>query len=457
MNEKLTKKRTKNLPVIIIASLICVSLGVWSVSHSMRIDIYSVFLLLAVLGIFSCLIFFIMDKEKDKFEERYHENTQQAIAQKVAFEKEQFLSRISHDIRTQLNGIIGMQYLALQHQKDCKAVQADLYSIGTSANYLLGILDNSIDMTSMEKGQMKLAKEPLSLALLLDEVCQMEAPLAQNKGIPFCMEKLEDCYPHYLGDQFRIKQVLVNLLNSMLDLTPPQGKVNTTKKITSAKDQDIVEITISSTLKGYREEEIKELIQPSVSNGKTEGKIIAITIANNLIGMMGGKFTYASKEEEGFSFIIILPLTVADRKQDAIIDSPVQDKDLSCLEGKNILLAEDHQLSSIIVTRVLTPLGLNVELAKDGTQALTLFKKSEAGYYNMILMDIQMPGLNGLQASREIRNCSHPDAKSIPIVAMSASVFPKDKEESREAGMYEHLAKPIEVGKLKQVLYKYLH
>ncbi|MFA7118663.1 MAG: hypothetical protein WC159_07780, partial [Sphaerochaetaceae bacterium] len=138
MNEKLTKKRTKNLPVIIIASLICVSLGVWSVSHSMRIDIYSVFLLLAVLGIFSCLIFFIMDKEKDKFEERYHENTQQAIAQKVAFEKEQFLSRISHDIRTQLNGIIGMQYLALQHQKDCKAVQADLYSIGTSANYLLG-------------------------------------------------------------------------------------------------------------------------------------------------------------------------------------------------------------------------------------------------------------------------------------------------------------------------------
>ncbi|MFA6846488.1 MAG: response regulator, partial [Sphaerochaetaceae bacterium] len=247
-----------------------------------------------------------------------------------------------------------------------------------------------------------------------------------------------------------------NLLNSMLDLTPPQGKVNTTKKITSAKDQDIVEITISST-QGYREEEIKELLQPSVPKEKTEGKTIALTLASNLIGMMGGQLTYTNKEEEGLAFIVILPLVVADRKQDALIDNPVQDKDLSCLEGKNILLAEDHQLSSIIVTRVLTPLGLNVELARDGAQALAMFKKSEVGYYNMILMDIQMPELDGLQASREIRNSSHPDAKSIPIVAMSASVFPKDKEESREAGMYEHLEKPIEVGKLKQVLYKYLH
>ena len=358
--------------------------------------------------------------------------------------KSDFLSRMSHEIRTPMNAIIGMTTLARQHTQDKTAVEGYLCKIDQSSQYLLGLINDVLDMSKIESGKLELEAVDFSLEQLLREIGDLITPQMEGKGIDYRAE-VQVRSPWVYGDQLRLKQVLVNLLSNALKFTPRGGKVLLTLR---QEAQNKVFFSVRDSGIGVSQEAAGRIFRSFEQAGpgiarQYGGTGLGLAISSRLVRMMGGEIRLDSEVGKGSDFYFAITLPAGREQQPGSGQPLLSEEELFC--GKRVLLVEDNALNMEIAREILEMKGFTVEQAWDGAEAPERFQASEPGWYALILMDIQMPVMDGLEATKEIRRLARPDAAQVPIVAMTANAFNEDMRKSVESGMNGHLAKPIEM------------
>ncbi len=375
--------------------------------------------------------------------------------------KLRFLSDMSHEIRTPMNGIMGTLALAQIHADEPDATREYLHQADDLTQYLLSIINNVLDISKIENGKMELEDRCFSLNDLLKRERGLFAESTKTKGIQYTVEgdDLED--PYVVGDELRLAQVITNLVSNAQKFTPADGSITVSLlHVQSTEDHLHFVIRVADTGKGMNKEFLKTIFDPfsqesSSTSRQFGGTGLGMAISDQIVRLMGGYIVVESELGQGTTFEIYLGLPVADEaqiadyqaeQQSVVVDSQAADaaEKLFRLEGSTILMAEDNMLNAGIAEEMLLEMGVaTVDHALDGQIACDLFAASEAGTYSIILMDIQMPNMNGREAAQTIRAMDHPDAQSIPIIALSADAYVEDKRASRKAGMNGHISKPI--------------
>lgn len=379
---------------------------------------------------------------------------------KSAQTKNDFLAKMSHDIRTPLNGIIGMNYIASTKVPPGNSELAEcLQKVDISAQYLLGILNDILDMSKIESGKAGLASAPFSLFALTDSIETIILAQMEGKNILFYVEVLCEFDREYIGDELRIKQILINLLSNAVKFTD-EGSI-TLEISTAAFDdkRDMVSFTVRDTGKGMTGEFLESVFAPFTQEdsgiaARYGGSGLGLSIVKAYTELMDGNVSVTSEPGVGSQFYVSIPL---ERTEQLISQEtlPTTDEGVD-YSGKRVLLCEDNNLNAEIAAAILKNFGLQVDWAENGKAGVELFRRSRPGGYAMIFMDIRMPEMDGYAATKVIRRMDREDAATVPICALSANAFYDDVAQSLEVGMNEHLAKPLEVSLLAQTLQKYL-
>ncbi len=363
---------------------------------------------------------------------------------------------MSHEIRTPMNGIIGMTAIALQKGQSQERVLDCLQKIQSSSDYLLGLINDILDMSKIESGKMKLEPVNFDMGELLGTIRELIAPQASAKGITFTQHSaLRRTW--FSADRMRISQVLINLLGNAVKFTPQGGEVTLTVEEAGAPSgqEALVRFTVRDTGVGIPKEEqdrvFRAFEQASGANpAKQQGTGLGLSISSRLVQLMGSSIRLESAPGEGSAFSFAVPLTLG-REEDAGTET----EELT-FSGRRILVVEDNELNAEIAQCLLEERDFTVECVYDGSQAVERIRSTPPGTYDVILMDIMMPVMDGLDATRAIRAMDREDCKTIPIIAMSANAFDDDLKKSVACGMNGHLSKPVEVEKLYQVLHQVL-
>ncbi len=364
--------------------------------------------------------------------------------------KSEFLSRMSHEIRTPMNGIIGMTAIALQKEQSPERILDCLQKIQSSSNYLLGLINDILDMSKIESGKMKLEPCDFDVQEMLDTIRELILPQASAKGIRFTQE-ISLTHRWFSADRMRISQVLINLLGNAVKFTPEGGEVTLTVREDGAGGgAPLVRFSVRDTGIGIAREEQERVFrafeQAGANPSKQQGTGLGLSISSRLVQMMGSGIQLESAPGRGstFSFAIHLPVGTP-------VEAGTKTEELS-FTGYRILVVEDNELNAEIAQCLLEERDFEVECVGDGAQAVERIRSTPPGTYDVILMDIMMPVMDGLEATRRIRSMDREDCRTIPIIAMTANAFDDDLKKSVECGMNGHLAKPVEVEKLYQVL-----
>jgi signal transduction histidine kinase len=395
-------------------------------------------------------------KEAVILEATVAERTKDAVEASKA--KGEFLARMSHEIRTPLNAIIGMTNIA-RHAKDVDKKDRSLDEITVASNHLLGILNDVLDMSKIESGKFLLAEEPFGFRAAMSEVSQIIRLRALDEGIVFTENSAELPQLTVKGDKLRLKQVLINLLGNAMKFTPKGGHV---AFIVDAAEQDgslEARFSVVDDGIGMSEEQTKKLFNAfeqadSSIAVRFGGTGLGLSISQNLVGLMGGEIGIESESGAGSTFYFTIRLEILSAYEDSAPER-AELGELS-LSGKHLLLAEDIEINRTILIELLAETEIGIEEAVDGTEAVKKFKASQPGYFDMIFMDVQMPNMDGYEATRQIRALDRPDARTVPIVAMTANAYREDIERAKESGMNEHLAKPIDMFAVMNVLKNYI-
>ncbi len=386
------------------------------------------------------------------------ENQSQVITKSKV--RSEFFSRMSHDMRTPMNAIIG--FSSNEMTEDCNKEQLMEYlgKINGSGRYLLGLINEVLDMTKIDSGRMELEAKDFDLDALWNDIIPMIDELAAQKEINFVKKINLTANNSVVGDMQRMSQVFVNLLSNAVKFTPVHGTVSLTvmeRKLVTG--QISCKAVISDTGIGMSQEFMKKLYEPfSQEHPNREGTGLGLSIAHQLVGLMGGTIKCESQPGKGTSFFvdIALPSGSQTEKDNKVIKDFSEEQLDAILSGKRILLCEDHPMNRQIAGRLLEKKNVNVDMAENGKIGLDKFINSELNYYDAVLMDIRMPVMTGLEAAKAIRQLEREDAHNIPILAMTANAFQDDIEASKKAGMNAHLSKPIEPPKLYKELAKYI-
>lgn len=367
-----------------------------------------------------------------------------------------FLSKMSHEIRTPMNAIVGLSELAAGHEETPPKIKDYLTKIQASSDYMLSLVNDILDMSRIENGKMILTPEKFSMDCLLDDIYSMIQSLADVKKITCILDK-QVRHDNLIADAVRLKQVLVNLAGNAVKFTSSGGQV---ELIVHEMSSDGISAHFRFCVKdngiGIAPEAQARIFQvfeqAGTSTAKSAGTGLGLPISKSIIEQMGSAIHLKSKPGEGCEFSFELDMDLCGEKEPL---SPWREKsgEDNYLKGVRILLAEDNLLNAEIATELLTEQGAVVETAENGQEAINRFNESMAGYYQLILMDIQMPVKNGLEAAMEIRSGAHPDAGTIPIVAMTANSFKEDMEAAKNAGMNGFIPKPVDVRHLYRVLH----
>ena len=371
-----------------------------------------------------------------------------------------FLSNMSHDIRTPLNAIIGYTDLARDHKEDLGRVENYMEKIQVSSEQLLAILNESLEVTRIESGKVSLIERKCYLADLLTDIENTFHFGIQEKGIKFHVVKDDVRHFSVVVDYIRLKEILCQLVDNAMKYTEPGGMISLTLKESEiavngyAKFQFMVKddgIGISEEFQTSLFEPFKRANNTTASG--IPGTGLGLTVVKGLVDIMGGEISVESKPGEGCCFTVSLLMKLQKKQQeDHPGDGENNSTDPVSLEGKRILVVEDNEINREIVEEVLKSEGLLVETAENGEEALRRIQESTAGYYALVLMDIQMPVMDGYEATRAIRNLDDKKLADVPIVALSANAFAEDYQHSLDVGMDAHVPKPIDRTKLRELL-----
>lgn len=405
--------------------------------------------------------------EDQRRKELYHEirrkNEELKIvakkAEAAANAKSEFLSRMSHDIRTPMNAIIGLIHLA-KDEKDLKVIKSYLYKMDASSKFLLGLINDILDLSKIENGEMVLNEGPFTKKEFTDSIKTVIKPLIDEKNINFVFEMRGgiDCIK---VDRLRFSQIFFNLLSNATKFTPTGGTIEFISDKIEPKENDEkgkvgIRFYVRDTGIGMSEEFQKHLYDPFVQEKselgeKAIGTGLGLPIVKSLVDAMNGTIEVKSELGKGTEFKIELYVELAkipDKKQRAVSEG-------KSLNGMNVLLVEDNEINTYVAKTILEKLFCKVDTAENGEEAIQKFVKSKENFYDAILMDIRMPIMDGLEATRRIRKLERKDAVTVPIIAMTADAFDKEKQKTLDAGMNHHLAKPIDPYILYDVLLEY--
>ena len=370
--------------------------------------------------------------------------------------KTEFLSRMSHEIRTPMNAIVGMTAIAQSVIGDDKKVGECLDKISTSTKYLLSLINDILDMSRIESGSMTVCKDTFNLDSLIDELVVLMSAQAENKSISL---KVKRNYTEriLIGDELRLNQVLINIIGNALKFTPEQGTITiSAEQVMQEEEKVAIRFSVQDTGIGINEDNLTRIFsafeQAEDNTARRFGGTgLGLAISSNLVKLMGGKLDVRSEEGVGSEFFFTIRFPIAEEVQKTEQVEAKETKQIH-FEGKRLLVVEDNEINAEIAQTVLEMAGIESELAGDGQQAVDTFKEKPVGYYDAILMDIRMPVMDGLEATKCIRTLGKEDSRTIPIVAMSANAFDEDMKKSIESGMNGHLSKPIDIEKLYKVL-----
>ena len=372
--------------------------------------------------------------------------------------KTEFLQRMSHDIRTPINGIRGLVNMADHYADDMEKQTEYRTKVKEASNLLLELVNDVLDMSKLESGEIVLEEIPFNLSSISREVFVVIEQMAAEQNIRVAWEKKEITHRDFIGSPGYVKRVMMNILSNAVKYNKENGQiyVSCVEIPSEQPEMTTMEFVCRDTGIGMAEEFQKHIFEPFAqehtgSRAKFAGTGLGMAISKKLVEEMGGTITFESKKGVGTTFVIRVPFKI-----DLDVDKREESKDVSekSIKGMHVLLAEDNELNMEIAEFLLQNEGAEVTKAWNGQEIVELFRKSEAGEFDVILMDIMMPIINGYEAAKRIRSLDREDAKKIPIIAMTANAFTEDRIRAKEAGMDEHVAKPIDVELLIKVIHK---
>ena len=434
------------------------------VFHNLPLSVISVMLLYFL--VFSVFCFWTyrtnLAHRKQEFEkdEKYTAELLTAAKKAEAANeaKTEFLQRMSHDIRTPINGICGMLDMAehyaddMEKQKECRTKMKE------ASNLLLELVNDVLDMSKLDAGEVVLEESPFNLSKISEEVLVVIEQIAAEQNIRIVWEKKEIIHRDLIGSPGYVKRVMMNILSNAVKYNKENGQIYIScMEIPSEQpEMTTMEFVCRDTGIGMTEEFQKHVFEPFAqehtgSRTKFTGTGLGMAIAKKLVEKMGGTITFESAEDVGTTFVIRVPFRIDTDRSDKV---ETGEKTEESIRGMHILLAEDNELNMEIAEFMLQNEDAVVTKAWNGQEAVELFEKSRSGEFDVILMDIMMPVMNGYEAAKMIRSLGREDAKEVPIIAMTANAFTEDRIRAKEAGMDEHVAKPVDTELLVKIIHK---
>ena len=434
------------------------------VFHNLPLSVISViflyFLMFSIFWFWTYRTNLAHRKQEQEKDEKYKEELLIAAKKAEAANeaKTEFLQRMSHDIRTPINGICGMVHMADYYADDMEKQTEYRTKVKEASNLLLELVNEILDMSKLESGEIVLEEIPFNLSSISREVLAVIEQMAAEQNIRIVWEKKEITHRDFIGSPGYVKRVMMNILSNAVKYNRENGHIYISCMEIPAGQPGMttMEFVCRDTGIGMTEEFQKHIFEPFAqehtgSRTKFAGTGLGMPIAKNLVEKMGGAITFESEEGTGTTFVIRVPFKI-----DMNADKCEKQKDVSekSIKGLHILLAEDNELNMEIAEFMLQNEGAEVTKAWNGQEAVELFRKSKPGEFDVILMDIMMPVMNGYEATKKIRSLDREDAKMIPIIAMTANAFTEDRLRAKEAGMDEHIAKPVDGKLLINIIYK---
>ena len=390
-------------------------------------------------------------------------------AEEASRAKTAFLSSMSHEIRTPMNAIIGLDSLALESTSVTGEVREYLEKIGDSARHLLSLINDILDMSRIESGRFILKKEEFSFGEMLEQINTMVMSQCSEKGLQYESRVIGDISDYYIGDDMKLKQVLLNILSNAIKFTDPPGNVIMTVERTKVfEDHSTFKFRIKDSGIGMDQSFIPRIFDAFTQendsrNNKYGSTGLGMAITKNIVELMNGTISVESEKGKGTEFIVTLTLINSDHRDTSGStagpgdgnegnESALKEKKGADLKGKRILLAEDIMINAEIMKKIVSMRGAEIDHAENGKKVVELFENSPVSYYDAILMDVRMPEMDGLEAAAAIRKLDRPDSGRIPIIALTANAFDEDVQRSLQAGMNAHLSKPVEPEHLYRTL-----
>ena len=403
----------------------------------------------------------VMDiDEQKKAADKIDEALTQARLANAA--KTSFLARMSHDIRTPMNGILGLIEINEAHADETDFTSRNRAKAKVAANYLLSLINDVLQLSKLEDPDVTLSYEAFNARELAEDILTIIKMRAIEHGIT--VEYNEDLnafkYPYIWGSPLHVRQIFINILSNSIKYNKKGGKISSKVSVINVSEKQVIyKVVIADTGIGMSEEFLAHLFEPFSRehegvNSSYEGTGLGMSIVKQLVEKMEGTIDVQSEEGKGSTFTVTLPFEIANESDIQIDDTELEQCDLS---GVQVLLVEDNDLNMEIAETFLKDAGAVVSKAFNGQQAVYTFSRAPEGKFDVILMDVMMPVMDGYEATRRIRSLDKPEAKTIPIIAMTANAFAEDVEESRNAGMNEHISKPLDIGKVKATIARYIN
>ena len=392
-------------------------------------------------------------------------NNQQRLLQKKTQDaeaavraKSEFLSHMSHDIRTPINGMMGMLDIAQAHLNNPEKMDLCLSKMRGAADQRLSLINDVLDMSKIETGSIQLVEEPFDMIRLLNGTLAVQEIIASEKSLTI-EQDIEGAIEHpcVCGSPNYVRSILVNIISNAIKYTNPGGDIFVSARELSCDGEYVkFEFIVSDTGIGMSEEFAEHIFEPftqehAENRSSYQGTGLGMSIVKNLINKMKGTITLETKQGEGSTFTITLPV-----KLDTVcFEETETEEEETSIEGMKILLVEDNDLNLEVAQYILEDAGAEIIVARNGLESVELFEQSESDSFDVILMDVMMPVMDGLTATKRIRKLKRKDARTVPVIAMTANVFNEDIIAAKEAGMNEHIAKPLDFDKLIHTLAKY--